>query len=231
MAYAFVGSGQNASNGNTITYSPTAGNYLLVASLTSAGGGSPIASIADNGSGSWVTQKATSQDGSANNDFYTVFTSGACAAGITTITLTYAGGTPGTTDIVVVEYSGLSPTGFQAISAFNQQINPGTGTNAIVSNTVTVSTAPAALIGLIIAPTGDSNITAGTTPISFTLRILSSGSSTLMIEDARVTSTGTPIATASGPSHGAATTYVSYAMAISESGGGGGGTATIAWVS
>src|ERR1700729_2650200 len=107
MAYAFVGTAQNSANANTITYSPTAGNYLIVISATSQGGGTPTASIADNSSGSWTMQKATSQDGGGANDFFTVFTQGSAAAGITTITITYVGGTPGTTDIAVIKYSGL----------------------------------------------------------------------------------------------------------------------------
>jgi hypothetical protein len=230
MAYAFVGKAINASNANTITYSPTAGNYLVVVSATSAGGGSPTATIADGHSGSWTTQKAAVQDD--GDLFYSVYTCGSAASGVTTVTLTYNGGTPGNTYLAILEYSGLSPTGWIGISAFKNQTAPGAGANAITSNSVNVTTQPAALIGWINELGANGGTTAGTSPLAFTIRVTTSG--VIGIEDARVTATGNASLTATNTAHGGADGFTTYVMAISEpaigpslgfvTGGGAGGT-------
>jgi len=221
MAYAFVNSGSGTTN--ALTYSPTPGNYLIVMSVTSTGGGSPIASIADNGSGSWTTQIATVSSG-GDGQFMTLFTCGSAASSVTTITLTYSGGTPGTVALAVVEYSGLSPTGFIGPSTQNFQTTPGTAANAITTTNVNVTAQPAALFGWSANMTGNAGTTAGTL-LGFTRRI---NVATNFIEDVRVTATGNALATAT-TSH-AADDFSSYAFAISEGGGGGGNTASIAWV-
>jgi hypothetical protein len=229
MAYAFVNSAQNAANANTITYSPTAGNFLVVVSGTSAGGGTPtVTAISDNGTGGsgWSTGKATVQDGTVNNFFFSVFYSPVASNGATIITLTYNGGTPGTTNLAIVEYSGLSATGWQGISAFNEQPNPGTGTNAITSNNLNITTQPAALIGWTIDENSNGGMSSGTSPIVFARRVNGNFN---MLQDARVTATGNAAATATS-THGAADDFISYVMAISEPGGAA-NTASIAWVS
>lgn len=216
--YAAIGNGHNTANGNTITYTATPGNYLVVGVFTSAGGGSPTATIADNGSGStWTTQLATTTFASS---FFTFF-SGVAGTGVTTITLTFNGGTPGSVIAGVVEYSGLSATGWQAISAGNLQAVPGspagTGTNAVTSNALTVAAQPAALVGWVFELGGNGGGTAGTSPITFTRRLNFGG---IMTEDARVVSTGSAVANATN-SNGSVDSLVTYAIAISESGGGG----------
>jgi hypothetical protein len=223
MAYGYVGSASNALNVPTITYSPTAGNYLVVVSETSTGAGNPVASIADNAGGTWTTRKATVNDGTLGN-YFSVFTCSSAATGVVLITLTFAGGTPGNTNLSVIEYSGLSATGWQGISAFKEQVTPGAAANAITSNSLSVSAQPALLLGWVVEENANGGTTVGTSPIAFTGRI--TGGAVNMLEDARVTSTGSVIATATSTGHGAADTFMSYVMAISEpaSGGGGGGT-------
>jgi hypothetical protein len=230
MAYAFVNSAPNAANANTIAYTATAGNYLILVCETSAGGGTPtITGITDNGTGGsgWAALKATSQDGAANNDFFSVWASTSASSGATTISVTFNGGTPGTTNMAVVEYSGLSSTGFQGISTFNQQVTPGATANAVTSNNLNVTAQPALLLGWLVDELGNGGWSAGSSPNAFTSR--SSGNYNLL-EDFRILATGNALATATN-THGAADTFVSYVMAVTEAGGGGGGTATIAWVS
>jgi hypothetical protein len=217
MAYAYVGSAQNAGNAATITYSPTGGNYLIVVSETSAGGGSGIPTvtgISDNGTGGsgWTIEKATSQDGATNNDWFTVAVSPVASTGATTIALVFANGPPGTTNLAVIEFSGLSATGWQGISAFNEQVAPGAGTNAIASNNVNVTTQPALLLGWMCDELGNGGWTAGTSPNAFTRRVNGNYN---MLEDFRITATGNALATATN-THGAADDFINYVMAISE---------------
>lgn len=211
--YASVGSARNVGNGATITYTATAGNTLVIGVFTSAGGGSPTATISDNGSGSvYTTQLATTTFASQ----FVTFFSGIAGSGVTTITLTFNGGAPGSIIAGVVEYSGLSATGWQAISTGNLQAVPGspagTGTNAVTSNSLTVSAQPAALIGWAWEFGNNGGGTAGTSPIAFTRRLNVSG---IMTEDARVTSTGTPVVTATN-SNGSTDTLLTFGIAISE---------------
>jgi hypothetical protein len=110
------------------------------------------------------------------------------------------------------EFSGLSATGFQGISTFSEQVTPGTGANLITSNSFSVTTQPAALIGWTVDIGQNGGWTAGTSPLAFTRRV---NGTAIMLEDARVTSTGSALATATN-THGTADTFMSYVMAISE---------------
>jgi hypothetical protein len=212
MPYAFVGSGANSANGNTITYSPTAGNTIVVTVATSSGGGSPTFTVADNGSGStWTVRKAAAQDGSGIL-FYGLAT-GVVGTGVTVITFTFNGGAPGTTQMNLVEYSGLSATGWQGISAFNKQTAPGTAANALTSNNFNVTTQPALLLGWVADEDADNGQTAGTSPIVFTRRVNGVVS---MIEDARVLATGNAAATATAGASNGSDNFYSYVLAISE---------------
>lgn len=213
--FAYVGSAQNASNGNTITYSPVAGNYLILVSNTSSGGGTPTITVTTNGTGGsvWTNEKNAAQDGGTGYKSLAICPT--APTGATTITVTFNGGTPGNTAMAVMELSGLSSTGWQGISTFNAQVAPGTGTNAIVSNSFSVTTQPAALIGWINNESGDGVNTAGSSPIAFTKRV---NGTVNMLETARVTATGSAIANATTTGAGA-DTFTSYVMAISEPSG------------
>jgi hypothetical protein len=211
-AYAYVGSASNASNANTVTYSPTAGNYLVLFSETSSGGGNPTITVADNGTGGsgWTTKLNAVNVGV----YSSVAICPTASTGDTTITVTYNGGTPGSTQISVVEYSGLSSTGWQGITTGNQQTAPGTGANVVTSNALSVSPAPAALIGWSMELGGNAGTTAGTSPLAFTRRV---NVSVNMVEDVRITSTGSNSATFTNTVHGGTDNFSSYALAITES--------------
>jgi hypothetical protein len=212
--YAYVGGALNASNANTVTYSPTAGNYLVVVSATSAGGGTPTVTVTDNGSGGGgYTNRINNV--TTGSEHVSVITCGSASTGATTITITYNGGTPGNVQISVTEYSGLSSTGYQGISTINNQTTPGSGANAVVSNALTTTGSPAALIGISFELGANDSVTAGTSPIAFTRR---TNGSLVMTEDARITSTGSDTATFTA-THGATDNMASYVLAISEPGG------------
>jgi hypothetical protein len=216
MAYAFVKVGTNSANSNVVTFSPTnAGDFLIVMSDTSAGAGNPTASITDNLSSSWQTARATTGFGAAR--YLTAFYLPNCPGGITSITLTYNGGTPGTVTIGVFEYSGVATTTPLIVaSTFQSQATPGTGVDAIVSPTINVTTQPALLFGVLIDNNNHTSITVGT---GFTRR--DSGSTLLnqgwMPEDKRVTATGNTTATARDATNGGADTYLNITMAFAES--------------
>lgn len=187
MAYAFVGSGVNSANGNTVTYSPTAGNALVILIGTSPGGGSPTVSVSDNKGSSYQVAKAQT----ANPSFW----SGVeyllnCQSGITTITCTFNGGTPGQCNILVLEYSGLSS--FIGCTSANAQSAAGTGANAVVSSALNVTSQPAAFIGLCYDSNQNHPASAGT---GFTARYGLATGDGLFAEDERITSTGNQTAT------------------------------------
>jgi len=142
MPYAFVKTVANTANSNVLTFSPTnAGDLLIFLSITSSGGGTPTASITDNLGSTWSTAKATVQ--STTGNWITEFYLPNCPAGITSITTTYVGGTPGTCNTQCIEYSGIATTTpLLTASTPAAQTSPGTATDAITTGNVTVSGAP-----------------------------------------------------------------------------------------
>jgi hypothetical protein len=211
MAYAYVKDGANASNGNTITFSPTnSGDLLVVCISTSAGGGSPTVTFTDNLSDTWSTAQATVNDG--NGAYHSIFYLLNCPAGITTLTATFNGGTPGTCNMVVAEYSGLAS--YIGVATKNTQASPGTGTNAITSNNVNVSTQPALLLGYTYDINQNNVSAAGTSPLAFTLRYGASQNTGQAFEDARVTATGNALANFT-TIHGT-DTFTTFAVAFAE---------------
>lgn len=225
-AYAFVNCANNGGSGNTVSYSPTAGNLIVVLSGSSPGSGSPTASIADNKSDAYSTALATTSFDSGSA-FVTVFYLPNVPSGITTLTLTYSGGTPGTTDILVCEYSGLATSSPLIVASGLNALNaPGTGTNAVISSTINVTSQPAALIGLSYDEYLNHMGSAGTSPLTFTARYGTASSDGLFIEDARLTSTGNTH-TASTAATGA-DYYGVVALAFAETGGSGGCNAACA---
>jgi hypothetical protein len=89
-------------------------------------------------------------------------------------------------------------------------------TNGIVSNNVNVTAAPALLLGWMCDEFGNGGWTAGSSPNAFTRRVNGNYN---MLQDFRITSTGNALANATN-THGATDDFVSYVIAISESGGG-----------
>ncbi len=146
----------------------------------------------------------------------------------TSITATYNGGTPGSVSLYCIEYSGIALTSpLIGVSAVNLQSSPGTGTNAVTSNALNVSTGvPALVLGLISDQSG-LGMSAGT---GYTLRFDNGGTGgdALLGEDLRATVTGNQTATGT-TTHGT-DTFVSYVIAFGESAVGavlaGGGTSS-----
>jgi hypothetical protein len=217
-AYAFIKVAANTANAATVSFLPTnPGDLLVVDVQTSSGGGTPTASIADDQSSSWSTAIATvnATGGFWQTRFYLVNCSGA----ITLLTLTFAGGTPGTTNIEVLEYSGIATVTPHIVSNTpNVQVNPGTTTDIITSGNVNVTAQPALLLGWSFDPSGNA-IAVGT---GFTSRASSSSVATRW-EDKRVTATGNAAATFTSATHGGTDTFVTIVSAFAEPGGGGGG--------
>lgn len=216
MSYAFDVAANNVSNANTISIAPAAGDVIVVFSETSSGGGSPTFTVADNvGGDSWVVPFSGQLQ---TTWYYSVAYLLNCPAGITTLTATFNGGTPGNTNMRAVAYSGVSGS-YIGITSANFQTAPGSGANAITSNALNVTAQPSLLIGLCHDVAENGGFTAGSSPLAFTLRgTLLNG---LAIEDTRVTATGNASATFTN-SH-ASDNMVSWALAFSEGSGGGGG--------
>lgn len=224
--YTYVKNGQNSANSNSITFSPTnTGDLLVLWSRTSAGGGTPtLTSVVDNNSVGWTLGLATATYGSGSENYVSMYYRPNCEAGITSVTCTYNGGTPGGTDILIAEYSGIALTSpLIGVTSGNAQASPGTTANAITSTGLSVASGLPALIMGLVANGGDGDTVAGT---GYTARLLSND--TWFFEDLRATSAGTQTATATAPTHGGTDDYISFVAAFSEAGAG--PTAVVAWL-
>ena len=203
MAYAYANKWTSGS-GNTITIAPSAGSLLVLSTFTSSGGGNPTYTIADNLGSTWQVAQAATNDGGGAWDGVQYLLN--CGAGITTLTLTFNGGTPGASCfITVVEYTGIAATAAFLGIVRNVQAAPGTGTDALTASGLSVTTAPALLLCLV---TSGSASTAGT---GFTSR---STTNNLLVSDSRITSTGTYGVTATAANGSA--TYATHALAFAE---------------
>jgi len=195
MSYAYVTTGANSANSNTISFTPTNANDLLVlVSSTSSGAGTPtITSVVDNNGVSWAVGVATFQ-GASSGSWYSVYYLLNNEAGITAVTVTYAGGTPGTCNISITEYSGVGTATSAFLGAAKAfQASPGTGTDALSSPTLNVGAVPALILGISI-DYNEASIAAGT---GFTSRFNSTvGGSVVMVEDLLASVLGNQKATA-----------------------------------
>lgn len=214
MAGAYVKTVYNVANSNVVSFSPTnAGDWLVVDVDTSTGAGTPTASIADNNTSSYQTMIVSSNY--SGGFWHTVFYLENCSASITTITLTFSGGTPGTCSISVSEFSGLATSSsVLANTALAVQGAPGAGVDAITTATLNFSTVPGLLISKSFDFAGGNGFAAGT---GFT------SDSTTGIGDVwehrRLTATNAAIAgTYTTASHGT-DSFVSWAAAVLEPGG------------
>jgi hypothetical protein len=222
MSYIFDVQASNVSNANTITISPTAGD-LIVLTCASTGGVTPTITVADNiGSDAWIVP--------LNNATGTVYQVSIaylinCPAGITTLTVTFSGGTPGIVFLSAVAYKNISSASFISVTALNSQTAPGTGTNAITSAALNVTSEPAILLGYMIDNTVSGTTSAGT---GFTKRVSNPSSSGTYVEDIEVLATGNAFATFTNAT--GTNTYNTWALAFIESTAAA-NTATIAWVS
>lgn len=227
-AFAAAAWVQTAVNNGATAYvniSPTAGNALLIQSATSPGGGSPTvtavqAMSAVNGGGS-VLATGTVPAPLATVVGTNYYITGAYVlnlpAGVASVLLTFNGGTPGTTNIVVVEVSGVATSGAFIAGAQQDQNTPGTTANAITSTAATVGSAPAYLLGISSdAPLNTGHLAAGTSPIAYTLR--GSNSQFGVAEDASEASTGSYAATFTDATRGGVDEYVTTVFALTAAG-------------
>lgn len=214
--YAFVNYAKNASNSNTITVSLTTGNLGVLVSSTSSGAGTPtVTQVQDNTGANWTAAISTYQPAGYPGGWFSVFYKENLPAGVTSVTVTYNGGTPGTCGLTVVQYSGIA-TSSSFISAASQgQVSPGTGTDAISSGATTISAVPALVLG-IVQNAGNSDTVAGT---GFTGR--TAPDNDWFVEDKRATSTGSQTATATAATHGGGDTYFTVVAGFKEAVAGG----------
>jgi hypothetical protein len=227
MPYAYVNSGINNGASNQITYNPAAGNLAVLLSLTSVGAGSPtLTGVQDNNSVAW-TQGIATYSFDSGSAYLTAYYKANCEAGITTITGTYNGGSPGGITLIVIEYSGIATSSPLINTVSNSQTGPGTGANALTSGTISVPTVPALCLGMVVDDVGGNPISAGTSPNAFTSRFTTTTGNDIILQDFRLT-TGSAVGSTATASQGAAS-FGSMFLAFAESGGGG-NTASIAWV-
>jgi hypothetical protein len=163
MPYAFVGGASNAANSNTFNYSPTAGSLIVLASLTSAGGGNPqITSVVTIGGGAVSLAVGNPATADSNGIWHGDAWLKNCPAGVTGFTVTYNGGTPGTCRLSCVEYSGIDTAApLVCTPSLNFQTAPGTGTDALSTAATSITAQPALTLGIFMSDGAD-NISAGT---------------------------------------------------------------------
>jgi hypothetical protein len=151
VAYAFV---QFSSDAGTI--SSTAAGNCLVCALTNSGGG---ARLIDLGAG-WIQAEAELV-GAVNNYASNLYYYPNNPGGITSVTPSWSGGTPGEVGFLFAEYSGLAASPF--LDCVRQlQASPGTGTDAVTSGTASLSAGGKALVGFSADPGPYTTINAGT---------------------------------------------------------------------
>lgn len=205
-----------------ISFAPTNPGDALIIGIGS-GSGVTAPAFADNGVGStaYTNEFAYANINPAAIDgglsFAGIWLCPSVGTGVTTITLTWTGGSTENVDYFIMEYSGLATTlgAILAAKQSNIQATPGTTANAITSGTATsVGSAPFMLIG-IVGNNGDSDTAAGT---GFTSRI--TGSNSWFAEDVRQTATGSYNATATAATHGGTDSYITYMLALAEPAGG-----------
>jgi hypothetical protein len=119
--------------------------------------------------------------------------------------------------MICAEYSGIATSSPFIVGAHAEQTNPGTGTNAVTTGNINVTSQPAALIGFLInTSSGSAGMSAGT---GFTSRAAHFLGWNNILEDKRVTATGNTAATSTDTA-GAASDSMSIGVTFAESGGG-----------
>lgn len=196
MAYAFVqqNANDNAATATTITVTltPTAGN-LLVFCVSGDSLDTTSIALSDNlGSHNTFTQISTDLVTAADQRCAWWFAAN-CQGGATTFTATYSASTRFRT-IYVAEYSGIATTSPFLNGARAENVNPGTGTDAVSSGNANATSQPALVWGFSLDINATTTPTAGT---GFTSRtgVWSTNTCLGRPEDKRVTATGNVAAT------------------------------------
>lgn len=224
--YTFGSAASNVTQGNTITISPATGALVIVFSITSGGGGTPTVVFSDNSSSTWAN---ASNNVAVSGLHYSVGYCLSADAGVTTITATYNGGTPGSCDLVAITYTGMSSPSFVAITAPNNQVAPGTTANALTAGALACGAVNALMVGMSANFSAHGNIVAGT---GFTARFSNNSGNQdfIVLEDPAIEVTGSNTATFTDATHGGTDTYASLAVAFADNSVPP-NSATIAWVS
>src|SRR5208282_3486340 len=191
MAYAYVQKGFGLFSTNVITWSQATGaGNLLVACFVKPDNGSTefVSSLAGNvnASQAWVSAVGTINTigskiitGSGTSNFATatlVYLPGSAnAGGDTTTTFTVASDQSGNRFIGAMEFSGIMSASPFINYNWASQTNAGTGSNALSSGNVNVSTAPALVSGFGYSING--GLTTGGTGTGFAGRGISSATS------------------------------------------------------
>jgi hypothetical protein len=234
MAYAYVQKGGGTFT-QTVTWSQAtaAGNTLVLCFVwPNQNGNEYVSSLAGNvntsqsgwksavGTINTVGSRIATSSGNAAFSYCTLLylPGSSNAGGDTTTTVTVSGYGGGNIFMGALEYSGLNSTSPFVNYSLNAQSDPGTGTNAITSNNVNVSTTPAALVGFCysLLQAGGS-ITGGT---GFTFRggldAADSPNYYILGEDQRITSSGNVAATFTDGTFGATDTTLGIGLAFAE---------------
>ena len=205
-AVAFVKCAENAGTTNSVSFTPTnTGDMLLAFSATSAGGGSPTATASDNLSDTWTSVQATVHSGALYMTEYVLPNN---PAGITTVTFTYNGGTPGQADLAVCEVSGAATSSPVSAHIAQGQSDPGTATNAITSG---LTTASGYIFGMEVPGAPHSTLVSGT---GYTQRF-QGGTLGTTAEDVTQATSASYAATFTDATNGATNSYSTFMTAIS----------------
>lgn len=209
----FVG-GAYATSGSPISYSPTAGNNVVVAIFNTVTSGTLTAALTDSESNLYSNPLNEAGPYSGLNYFVSLFYLPNVPAGITSFTPSFSGGVVGNIYVFVAEYSDTHPWTFLGVPtpAGNGQNAPGTGANAITSNTINITSVAAVLIGFVLNPSNHP-VSAGTSPLAFTLDFGTAGDG-ISVEHAAVLSSGNAAATATTVN--AANDFITTAIAFAD---------------
>lgn len=205
-AVAFVKCAENAGTTNSVSFTPTnTGDLLLAFSATSAGAGSPTATASDNLSDTWSSVQATVQSGAY---YITEYVLPNNPSGITSVTFTYNGGTPGTTYLSVCEVSGAATSSPVSAHIAQGQANPGVTADAITSGATTAS---GYIFGMELPGAPHSTLVSGT---GYTQEF-QGGSIGSTAEDVTKGSSGSYAATFTDTTNGGSNDYSTFMTAIS----------------
>lgn len=215
---------QNSANANTVTIAPAAGSVITIVSKTSSGAGTPtVTGIVTNGSVALDQRVATYQD-ATTLEWFTVFDLKNCPSGVTSLTVTYNGGTPGTVYLVVTETTGADTTAPFVVVQHNHQSSPGLTSNAITSGTTTtIGTLPALILGIVANNNSDGDTVAGT---GYGTAIMANNDWCVFAKRA---TTSPQQVTATAATHGNTDEYTTFLIAYAEAGAGGASQVLSPW--
>jgi hypothetical protein len=220
MAYAFVGQAGAVQSGTnttvTVSYTPTAGNHLIV--LLESQGGAPTTLVPSDTVNSYVQCGSTFTDGGGGAFSYALWEANNVAGTALTVTGTVTGSNRYMRGIYVREDSGLAnPAYISGTFTPLQVLAPGTGGSSISTGNITVNTVPSALVGLCVNE-GSTLAPTYNTPFTPRTAVDFGGSRVVVSEDIRLTSTSTAPVVYGPGSGGGGLNYFVMGAAFLESG-------------